>query len=82
MSAGTDMMLNTVFKALKIDPEEIKQTIANIGQIMTNANAYLAAIHSQNARIEAKLDLVLKAQGLEYVAPEISVNGSADRIKP
>lgn len=77
MSAGMNMMLASLLKNLNIDPEEIKKQIAGFVQIAVNADKRLTALETQAARIEAKLNLLLDAKGLDYGGvAEIDLKGA------
>lgn len=69
MATALEMM---AAKMLGIDAEELKSTIGNIGGLL---QAYTA----QGARIEAKLNLVMKSLGVTYV--EGVENGPGDNAR-
>ena len=77
MPTGMNMMLAALLKNLNIDPEEIKKQIAGFVQIAVNADKRLSNLETQAARIEAKLNLLLDAKGLDYGGvTEIDLKGA------
>lgn len=77
MSMGTNILVEAVLKSLKIDKEKFEQSIAGIVQIALTANSRLTALENSAARIEAKLNLLLDAKGLDYAGTEINAQGNA-----
>lgn len=56
MALGVEMML----KSLGLDPEEVKKSIAGIGQIMADLKTGIDKVQVQNAEILARLDKLEK----------------------
>lgn len=48
---GTEMMVAAAIKALGLDPEEIKKTIAEVAQIVFKSGAALGRIEAQQKAI-------------------------------
>lgn len=67
-------MWESLLKALKINPDEIRAQLNGAAQEyeVTKKGLFmqLGFLRERQARLEDKIDLLLKERGIEYTAPE------------